>query len=145
MVQCGVLGNITYIDSEHGWAVNAGEILGSLCIASLSTDSGAEILNTEELRTGLSRLQHILNAKGIGWTAPATYDQGALDQIFNAVGLQIRNCSSPIHCACFYLGLAQVLMQGWIVLASTHPTVAEIIGKVVRSKLDDIGGVCAGV
>ena len=145
MVQRGVLGNITYVDSEHGWAVDAGEILGCLCLANLSTHSGAGIYNAEEVQAELSRLQHVRNAKGIGWTAPAQYDQGALEQIFNAVSVQIKNYSSPIHCACLYLGLAKKVMQGSMLFASTDPKVAQKFGNLARSKLDDIDRVCSGV
>ena len=145
MVQRGVLGNITYVDSEHGWAVDAGEILGSLCLALLSSPSGAVLYNAAEVQNELSRLQNILNSKGIGWTAPANYNGGALDQILNVVSVQIKNCSSPIHCACLYLGLAKKIIHGSIILASIEPEVAQKLGGLARSKLDDIDRVCSGV
>ena len=145
MVQRGVLGNITVIDSEHGWAVNAGEILGCLCLAQLSTHSGAGIYEAEEVQAQLSRLQQVLNAKGIGWTASAQYNRAAMEQLFNAVSVQIKKYASPTHCACLYLGLATKIMQESIILVSTDPEVAQKLGSLARSKLDDIDRLCSGI
>ena len=140
-----VLGNITYIDSEHGWAVDAGEVIGSLCLATLTTHAGASSWSAEDVQAALSRLEIILDGKGSGWKAPAQYDRGMLDQIFNVVSVQVKNCSSPIHCACLYLGVAKKVLQGSSLLASTDPEVALKLGVVACSKLDEIGRVCSGV
>ena len=113
MVQRGLLGNITYNDSEHSSAVDAGEILGGLSLATISSHSGAELYSAEDAQAQLSRLQNTLNSKAIGWTAPAQYDSRTLGQIINVVRVQIKNCSSPIHCACLYLGLAKK-NRGWV-------------------------------
>ena len=145
MVQRGVLGNITYIDGMHGWAVDTGEILGGLYLGALSSHLDAGIYNAEEVQAALSRLQNIFAAKEIGWAAPAQYDRGALEQYFNDVSVQIKICSSPIYCAFFYLGLAKKIMQGSMQLATTDAGVAQNLGNLARSKLEDIDQVCSGV
>ena len=84
-------------------------------------------------------------AKTIGWTAPTEYDRGPLDEYFNVVSVQIKICFSPIHCTCFYFGLTKKIMQGSIGLASTDPGVAQNLGNLARSKLEDIDQLCSGV